>query len=420
MASTLSNGNGGAAAKLSELPAIEDVPPNERMRLFRQKLKLCCVLYDFSDVRRHVREKEAKRNALLQIVEYISAGKVIWDASVVADLLECVGANIFRMLGRRPTVATTNAEGKPEAPEEDEPLLEPSWPHMQLVYEILLRFVLSKEVDSKTAKEYFSKKFMVRLLNLFDSEDPRERDYLKTILHRIYGKSMALRSFIRRSINDMFYTFVYETESLQGVGELLEILGSIINGFALPLKPEHQNSLERALIPLHKAGNLAMFHQQLAYCTTQFVEKDPQTAEPIILGLLKYWPVTASAKEILFLNELEEIIELVQIEQFALVLRPLFLRISQAVCSSHFQVSQRALYLWNNESLVRMVSARRAEVLPLIFGALYRNCENHWHSTVQTLTYNVLKLFMEMDSQLFDQCSAQLEEREGKYVADND
>lgn len=36
---------------------------------------------------------------------------------------------------------------------------------------------------------------------------------------------MALRSFIRRSISDMFYTFVYETESLQGVGELLEILG---------------------------------------------------------------------------------------------------------------------------------------------------------------------------------------------------
>lgn len=65
------------------------------------------------------------------------------------------------------------------APEEDEPLLEVSWPHMQLVYEILLRFVLSKEVDSKTAKEYFSKKFMLRLLNLFDSEDPRERDYLK-------------------------------------------------------------------------------------------------------------------------------------------------------------------------------------------------------------------------------------------------
>ncbi|EEY70034.1 serine/threonine protein phosphatase 2A [Phytophthora infestans T30-4] len=411
MTSMAANG----AMKLGELPALEDVPPSERMRLFRQKLKLCCVLYDFTDMRKQVREKEAKRNALLQIVEYISAGKVAWDPSVVADLLECVGSNIFRHLGRSSNLSTINANGNAEAaPEDDEPMLEPSWPHMQLVYEILLRFVLSKEVDSRTAKEYFSKKFMIKLLNLFDSEDPRERDYLKTILHRIYGKSMALRSFIRRSINDMFYTFVYETESLQGVGELLEILGSIINGFALPLKPEHQNFLERALIPLHTAGNLAMFHQQLAYCTTQFVEKDPQTAEPIIMGLLKYWPVTASAKEILFLNELEEIIEMIQMEQFAAVMRPLFLRISQAVCSSHFQVSQRALYLWNNEALVRLVSARRAEILPLIFGALYRNCENHWHSTVQTLTYNVLKLFMEMDSQLFDQCSAQFEEREGR------
>jgi serine/threonine-protein phosphatase 2A regulatory subunit B' len=33
---------------------------------------------------------------------------------------------------------------------------------------------------------------------------------------------------------------VYETERHNGVAELLEILGSIINGFALPLKEEHK------------------------------------------------------------------------------------------------------------------------------------------------------------------------------------
>ena len=27
----------------------------------------------------------------------------------------------------------------------------------------------------------------IQLIELFDSEDPREREYLKTILHRIYG-----------------------------------------------------------------------------------------------------------------------------------------------------------------------------------------------------------------------------------------
>lgn len=44
----------------------------------------------------------------------------------------------------------------------------------------------------------------VQLLELFDSEDPRERDYLKTVLHRIYGKFLGLRAFIRKQINNIF------------------------------------------------------------------------------------------------------------------------------------------------------------------------------------------------------------------------
>jgi serine/threonine-protein phosphatase 2A regulatory subunit B' len=100
--------------KLAELPCIEDVPPNDRMRLFRQKLRLCCIIYDFTDPRKQVREKEAKRIALLQIVEYISAGKVAWDPAVVGELLDCVGSNIFRLLGRRASMMYASQDGKNE------------------------------------------------------------------------------------------------------------------------------------------------------------------------------------------------------------------------------------------------------------------------------------------------------------------
>ena len=54
---------------------------------------------------------------------------------------------------------------------------------------------------------------------------------------------MPLRAFIRKSINNTFYTFIYETQRHHGVSELLEILGSIINGFALPLKPGTETKL---------------------------------------------------------------------------------------------------------------------------------------------------------------------------------
>lgn len=100
-------------------------------------------------------------------------------------------------------------------------------------------------------------------------------------MHRIYGKFLTLRSYIRRSINHIFYQFIYEVEHHNGIAELLEILGSIINGFALPLKDEHKTFLIRVLVPLHKVKSLSLYHPQLAYCVVQFLEKDPALTEPV-------------------------------------------------------------------------------------------------------------------------------------------
>ena len=94
------------------------------------------------------------------------------------------------------------------------------------------------------------------------------------------------------------FRFIYETEHFNGVGELLEILGSIINGFALPLKLEHKQFLCKVLIPLHKVRCLSLYHAQLAYCVVQFLEKDANLTEQVIKGLLKFWPKTCSQKEV--------------------------------------------------------------------------------------------------------------------------
>lgn len=86
----------------------------------------------------------------------------------------------------------------------------------------------------------------------------------------------------------MFFHFAYETERFNGIAELLEILGSIINGFALPLKEEHKLFLTRVLLPLHKVKSLSMYHPQLAYCIVQFLEKDSALTEDVMhtfLGL---------------------------------------------------------------------------------------------------------------------------------------
>ena len=40
-------------------------------------------------------------------------------------------------------------------------------------------------------------------------------------------------------------------------------VNSVINGFALPLKPEHKQFLLKILMPLHQTRNLSLFHPQV-------------------------------------------------------------------------------------------------------------------------------------------------------------
>ncbi|XP_048558015.1 serine/threonine protein phosphatase 2A 57 kDa regulatory subunit B' theta isoform-like [Triticum urartu] len=393
------------------LPAFKDVPVSEKQNLFVRKATLCCAVYDFADPTKNLKEKEMKRQTLMELVDYVTSANGKFSEVIMLEISKMVAINLFR--SSNPTPRENKAiEGVDM--EEEEPLMDPAWSHLQIVYEVFLRFVASQETDAKLAKRYIDHSFILKLLDLFDSEDPRERDYLKTILHRIYGKFMVHRPFIRKAINNIFYRFIFETEKHNGIAELLEILGSIINGFALPLKEEHKLFLLRALIPLHKPKCVAMYHQQLSYCITQFVEKDCKLADTVIRGLLKYWPITNSSKEVMFLGELEEVLEATQLAEFQRCMVPLFRQIASSMNSSHFQVAERALFLWNNDHIENLIKQNYKVILPIIFPALERNARGHWNQAVRSLTLNVRKIFTDHDSAFFGECMQKFDDDELK------
>ncbi|KAL1304167.1 hypothetical protein AAFC00_000594 [Neodothiora populina] len=393
--------------ELEKLPGFHEVPPNRRQELFMQKLDQCNIIFDFNDASGDMKSKEIKRLALHELLDYVAQNRQVISEPMYPRVVEMFSKNLFR-----PIPPPMNPQGDAFDPEEDEPVLEVAWPHIQVVYEFFLRFIESPDFNTNFAKQYIDHGFVLQLLELFDSEDPRERDFLKTTLHRIYGKFLNLRSYIRRSINNVFFQFVYETERFNGIAELLEILGSIINGFALPLKEEHKLFLTRVLIPLHKVKSLAMYHPQLAYCIVQFLEKDAALTEEVVLGLLRYWPKVNSTKEVMFLNEVEDIFEVMDPAEFAKVQEPLFNQLAKSVASPHFQVAERALYFWNNEYFCNLVSDNVEVILPIMFAPLYENSKGHWNRTIHGMVYNAMKLFMEVNPQLFDECSHEYTEQQ--------
>lgn len=411
--------------ELQKLPLLKDAGSGvEREELFIQKLRQCCTIFDFAvDPLSDLKWKEIKRAALNELVDFVTHQRGVITEAIYPEAVHMFSRNLFRTLP-----PPTNPHGAEYDPEEDEPTLEAAWPHLQLVYEFFLRFLESPDFTPSTAKRSIDQQFVIQLLELFDSEDPRERDLLKTTLHRIYGKFLGLRAYIRKQINNIFFQVLYESERHNGIAELLEILGSIINGFALPLKEEHKQFLQRVLLPLHKVKSMSVYHPQLAYCVVQFLEKDSTLTEIVIKGLLKFWPKTHSPKEVMFLNELEEILDVIEPHEFRKIMRPLFQQLARCVSSPHFQVAERALYFWNNDYIMTLISDNADVILPIMFGALYKNSKSHWNKTIHGLIYNALKLFMEMNQRLFDECTvrykderqrerAKMKEREEAWAA---
>lgn len=66
-----------------------------------------------------------------------------------------VSANLFRTL--------PPSENPDFDPEEDDPTLEASWPHLQLVYEVFLRFLESSDFQPAIGKKVIDQKFVLQV-----------------------------------------------------------------------------------------------------------------------------------------------------------------------------------------------------------------------------------------------------------------
>jgi serine/threonine-protein phosphatase 2A regulatory subunit B' len=163
------------------------------------------------------------------------------------QVMDMIQKNIFRPL---PVVKKTGVAG--EVGMDEEEIIDPSWPHLQPVYEFFLQLIVNDAADVRSLKGFITHKFIQEFLELFDSEEPKEREYLKNILHRLYAKLVPRRKMIRKAITDTFYTLIHENYKFNGAPELLDILASIISGFAVPLRDEHVYFFKTVIIPLHK------------------------------------------------------------------------------------------------------------------------------------------------------------------------
>lgn len=65
-----------------------------------------------------------------------------------------------------------NPSGEAFDPEEDEPVLELAWPHLQIVYEFFLRFIESADFNTNMAKKHIDHHFILQVIDCLNPTTP--------------------------------------------------------------------------------------------------------------------------------------------------------------------------------------------------------------------------------------------------------
>jgi serine/threonine-protein phosphatase 2A regulatory subunit B' len=148
--------------ELEKLPGFHEVPPNKREELFMQKIDQCNIIFDFNDASGDMKSKEIKRLALHELLDYVANNRQVITEKMYPRVVEMFAKNLFR-----PIPPPMNPQGEAFDPEEDEPVLEVAWPHIQVVYEFFLRFIESQDFNTNIAKAYIDHSFVLNVSAYF-------------------------------------------------------------------------------------------------------------------------------------------------------------------------------------------------------------------------------------------------------------
>ncbi|KAK8642978.1 hypothetical protein V6N13_012298 [Hibiscus sabdariffa] len=104
----------------------------------------CNLVFTFTDPRESPSQQDLKRLRLIQVVSFFKSSRKSLHEHLLSRLVSMVAVNLFRPLPP-PSTSIPVISALPD--DDDLSTFTPLWPHLQLVYEILLRLV--DNVDPK-------------------------------------------------------------------------------------------------------------------------------------------------------------------------------------------------------------------------------------------------------------------------------
>ena len=385
---------------------------------FEQLLNDCMTIYDYQEEFKDLSQKKNKIKNLSKILESIAESDRKFVDTVfrpcIDKVMEMIEANLFRPLPKLKQADLDAMEGG----EQNEENKDRAWPTLIYVYEIFLHTIKHPAINENILKHFITESYIQNLLDLFETSNNDERDYLKQVVHKLYAKVIKRRKLFRKMFNNHFLSIVYEKPNSVGASEILDIYSSIISGFAVPLRPEHVDFFKTFLTPLLKVQTCHTFYEELLRCLLRFLNKEKSFTKHLVMALLDFWPYGNTTKEVGFIVSLYESLDFISdIEEFETYMVPLFKRIAKCLDSEHVQIIDRSMTFFEKENLLQLVKTNSESIYPLIVPVIERQLKEHWHNVLKKNFKDLKLILVELDELTYNSASKEyLVQQEAKIT----
>lgn len=133
-----------------------------------------------------------------------------------------------------------------------------------------------------------------------------------------------------------------------------------------------------------------------------FLTKDRTLSVPLLDALLKYWPFAATEKEILFLTELKEVIEIIEPKSIEHLIQKLFKKIIRCIGGENMHVCDRAMCFFENEYFLNILRTYKDTTYPILVPVIVDLAKNHWHSILKESLEALETILKETDPVMFN------------------
>ncbi|CAG7659224.1 unnamed protein product [Allacma fusca] len=282
---------------------------------------------------------------------------------------------------------------------------EKDWLVMEVPFQKILKFLETDGFKSKGAEKGLGKDFVLKLTEMIPKAGALEIPLVLKILRQTYTKLVHLRKIIREEFIVLLKGVIKVGEAPGWVSNLLGLVASIIKGLEVPLKIEHVLFFQGILLPLHKVHNLSTFHAQLISCTTFFIKKDPELCHSAVGFLRELWSNVEADTQMILLDEIRDIACLLndEVSNCRSIVTSIFVLIADcfSTCDSQ-KVLEKSLYFWSKTGPEKLLREKIHIIMPIVFQSV-RGLTKSSDSLIVGLAYNVLKILMDTDPQLFKQ-----------------